>query len=47
MRRIKREQIATVLLTATLLGGTCGAATAAVHVEGQAQAGGGPLANQQ
>ena len=45
MLRIKRQQLATVLITATLLGGTCGAATAAVHIEGQAQAGGGPLAN--
>ncbi len=45
MLRIRREQIAAVLMAATLLGGTCGTATAAVHVEGQAQAGGGPLAN--
>ena len=45
MLRIRREQLAAMLMTATLLGSTCGAATAAVHVEGQAQAGGGPLAN--
>ncbi len=40
----KRRQITTILTAATLLGGTC-AANAAVRVEGQAQAGGGPLAN--
>ena len=45
MLRIKREQLAAALMTATLLGSTCGAAIAAVHVEGLAQAGGGPLAN--
>ena len=45
MLRIKRERLAAALMTATLLGSTCGAATAAVHVEGQAQAAGGPLAN--
>jgi hypothetical protein len=45
MLRIRREQLAAVLITAALLGSTCGAATAAVHIEGQTQAGGGPLAN--
>lgn len=45
MQNFKRKQLAAVLMTATLLGSTCGAATAAVHVEGQAQAGGGALAN--
>src|SRR5262245_55963942 len=34
-----------LLATAILLGGTCSAATATVRIEGQAQAGGGPLAN--
>src|SRR5689334_15848803 len=45
MRRITRNQIATTLLAATLLGGACGTAAAAVQVEGVAQAGGAPLAN--
>ena len=45
MLQSKRHQLATILTTATLLAGTCGAANSAVHIEGQAQAGGGPLAN--
>jgi hypothetical protein len=42
---IKRERITTIMVTAALLSGICGVATAAVHVEGQAQVGGSPLAN--
>jgi hypothetical protein len=38
MFRLERAQIATILTTAMLLGGACGTATAAVHIEGQAQA---------
>src|SRR5690349_5726976 len=34
-----------MLIAAALLGASCSAATAAVHIEGQAQAGGAPLAN--
>jgi hypothetical protein len=45
MLRFNRVQIATILTTAVLLGGSCGMANAAVHIEGQAKAGGGPLAN--
>ena len=42
---LKREQLAAVLIPATLPGSTCGTATAMVHVGDQAQAGGGPLSN--
>jgi hypothetical protein len=45
MLRPKTERITTMLIAAALLGTSCSAATAAVHIEGQAQAGGGPLAN--
>jgi hypothetical protein len=45
MLRLKKEQIAIMLMTAALMGSFCGIATAAVHIEGQAQAGGSPLAN--
>jgi hypothetical protein len=42
---MKRERTAGILAAALVLGGACGTATAAVRLEGQAQAGGGPLAN--
>jgi hypothetical protein len=45
MLRIERARFAAILLAATLLGSSYGAATAAVRIEGQAQAGGGPLTN--
>ena len=41
---IKPRQIVTLLTAATLLGGTYSAASAAVRIEGQVQAGGGALA---
>jgi hypothetical protein len=44
MPQIKLGQIASTLTIATLLGATCSVALAAVQIEGQAQAGGGPLA---
>ena len=40
-----KVHISTMLLTAGLLGCACGPAAAAVHIEGQVQAGGGPLAS--
>jgi hypothetical protein len=43
MLRIKRRQFATLLTAATLLGSPYSAASAAVHVDGHAEAGGGPL----
>src|SRR5262249_48007295 len=45
MFKIDKAQRAVVLLTLSLLGWTCGAASAAVRIEGQVQAGDGPLAN--
>ena len=42
---IKRERFTTMMMTAALLSGICGVAMAAVHVEGQAQVDGSPLAN--
>src|SRR5262249_46395342 len=46
MRCLQKFSVVIALLAATmLLGGTCSAATAAVRIEGQAQAGGSPLAN--
>src|SRR6516162_9625286 len=45
MLRIRRKRVSTIAAAAMLLGGTCGAANAAVHIEGQAQAGGRALAN--
>src|SRR5262249_9411010 len=45
MLRIDRAQMATTLLAVGVLGYACVPATAAVRIEGQAQAGGGPLAN--
>jgi hypothetical protein len=40
-----KAQIVTMLLSVSLLGYTCGETAAAVRIEGQVQAGGGPLAN--
>src|SRR5262245_20978259 len=45
MLRIDRAPMATMLLAVGMLGYACVAATAAVRIEGQVQAGGGPLAN--
>ena len=45
MLRIVEAQPMTMLLTLGVLGGSCGAAADAVHIEGQVQAGGGALAN--
>ena len=45
MRKIDKAQAVATLLTAGVLGCACGPAAAAVRVEGQVQAGGGPLAN--
>jgi hypothetical protein len=45
MIKIVKGHIAEVLLTAGLLGCVCGPASAAVRIEGQVQAGGGPVAN--
>ena len=45
MLRRKRNRFAIILTAAMLLGGASSAATAAVRVEGRAEAGGGPLAN--
>ena len=45
MLRINREQLAILLTTATLLGSICSAANAAVSIQGQTQAGGGPISN--
>src|SRR5262245_58090106 len=45
MLRIDRARMATMLLAVGVLGYACVPATAAVRIEGQVQAGGGPLAN--
>src|SRR5215831_13304857 len=45
MLQIRRDRASPIVAAAMLLAGTCGAARAAVHLEGQAQAGGNPLAN--
>src|SRR5262249_20948699 len=45
MLRIDRAQMATTLLAVGVLGYACVPATAAVRIEGQVQAGGGPVAN--
>src|SRR5262249_51008847 len=45
MFKIDRAQMATMLLAVGMLGYACVPATAAVRIEGQVQAGGGPLAN--
>ena len=39
-----KAQFIAMLLTAGLFGWACGPAAAAVHIEGQVQAGGGPVA---
>src|SRR6266702_7460807 len=43
--KINKAQIATMFLMGGLLGGACSPASAAVRIEGQVQAGGGPLAS--
>jgi streptogramin lyase len=43
--KIGKKQIATILLSLLVLGWACGPTAAAVRIEGQVQAGGGPLAN--
>src|SRR6266702_4881436 len=43
--KINKAQIATMFLMGGLLGGACSPASAAVRIEGQLQAGGGPLAS--
>jgi hypothetical protein len=45
MLKIDRTQIATMLLAVGMLGYTCVPTSATVRIEGQVQAGGGPLAN--
>jgi hypothetical protein len=45
MLRIDKAQVAAMLLAGGLLGCACGPAAAAVRIEGQVQAGGGPLAS--
>ena len=45
MIEIGKASIAVVLATCGLLGCACNPAAAAVHIEGQVQAGGGPIAN--
>ena len=45
MLKIDKAQIAMMLLAAGLIGYACGPAAAAVHIDGQVQAGGGPLAS--
>jgi hypothetical protein len=45
MFKISKAQITTMFVTVAALGWACGSTAAAVRIEGQAQAGGGPLAN--
>lgn len=45
MTKLVKAHVSTMLLTAGLLGYVCHPAAAAVHIEGQVQVGGGPLAN--
>ena len=45
MFKMDRAHIAAILLTGGMLGLTCGPAAAAVRIEGQVQAGSGPLAS--
>jgi hypothetical protein len=45
MLKIDKTQIATMLLTVGMLGCECGPTSAAVRIEGQVQASGGPLTN--
>ena len=45
MIKLAKGDLAPLLLAAGLLGSMCGPASAAVHIEGQVQAGGGPVAN--
>ena len=44
MLKLAKVQLVTTILTVALLGCACVAAAAAVRIEGQVQAGGGPLA---
>ena len=45
MLKIVKAQIVTMLLILSTLGYACGPTAAAIHIEGQVQAGGGALAN--
>ena len=45
MRKTNKARLAAMLLAGGALGGTCGLAAAAVQIDGQVQAGGGPLAS--
>ena len=45
MCKVSKEQIVVMLLALGVLGSTCGLASSAIRVEGQVQAGGGPLTN--
>jgi len=45
MFTISKARVVTTLLTLAMLDYVCAPATAAVRIEGQVQAGGGPLAN--
>jgi hypothetical protein len=45
MLKLAKAQVVTAILTVALLGYACGTAAAAVRIEGQVQAGGGPLAS--
>jgi hypothetical protein len=45
MFKTGKSKIATMLLSIGMLGYACGATAAAVRIEGQVQAGGGPLAS--
>src|SRR5262249_37323766 len=45
MSKIAKAQMITAMLTVGLLGGTCSLDAAAIRIEGQVQAGGGPVAN--
>ena len=44
MSKSAKEHIIATLLTAVLFGWACSPAAAAVHIEGQVQGGGGPIA---
>src|SRR5262249_1207746 len=45
MFKIGKAQLPSVILTVGMLGYACGPTDAAVRIEGQVQAGGGPIAN--
>jgi hypothetical protein len=45
MLKLAKAQLVATILIVAVLGHACGTAVAAVRIEGQVQAGGGPLAN--